>query len=193
MYFVGDETYPQLVNGDSDMYTTGWSPSGGGGLPSSDIGAGIISTAGNAISANDAKNITEDAVVAKINALELSMLLTRDRYLSGPATAETQQAALNEINAGIAWLSGPEFLGNTGLRKDWMRQGYADRIRGGKYDWYAAYLDPVAEDPRRQSFTGQAVGQFEGAAQVVGLKGWQLALALSVVGVGLWLALRSKS
>ncbi len=153
----------------------------------------IFSGVSSAIASNDARNLVEDLVVAKLNAVELAMLLTRDQYLSGPATAEAQQAALSEIDAGIAWLNGPELGKNVSLRGEWRRGALADRNRGGKYDWYAAYRDPIADDPRRQSFTGQITGQLEGAAQVIGLKGSQLVFALSAVGIGLWLVLRSKS
>lgn len=68
-----------------------------------------------------------------------------EAYLSGPRTQSAQAAALANFDQAWAWLTSPEGCGNPELGKP----GIAcidDRKRGGKFDWFAAYRDPIAND-----------------------------------------------
>lgn len=126
------------------------------------------------ISGNDQYNILEDAVVAKLNAWEAHLEAVKNAYLAGPATVEAKASAVAEFEAGIAWLSGPECARNGSLKTWWRRGAIEDRDRGGQYDWYARFLDPIVNDPRLQGLSGVGADIFGGAGAAVGVS-WEWA------------------
>lgn len=65
-------------------------------------------------------------------------------YLNGPRTRAAQEQALQNFLAGWQFVVDhcdiPE-MGDPGQRC------VSERTRGGKWDWYALYYDPIANDP----------------------------------------------
>jgi hypothetical protein len=60
-------------------------------------------------------------------------------------TDVNQQAGESNFNAGwsqVLTLCSPPALGSAGTNC------IADRERGGKFDWFSAYFDPIANDPQ---------------------------------------------
>lgn len=79
---------------------------------------------------------------------ELEPLLANnvEAYMSGPRTRSSQAAALSSFDATWAYLTsakacGSPQLGNPG------HACIADRSRGGRWDWFSYYRDPIANDP----------------------------------------------
>lgn len=69
-------------------------------------------------------------------------------YLSGPRTRSSQAQALANFDAGWQWVDDhcdiPE-MGDPGQRC------VNERARGGVWDWFARYRDPIANDPDVQA------------------------------------------
>lgn len=78
---------------------------------------------------------------------ELEPLLKNnvEAYISGPRTRSSQAAALQNFDDAWAWLSGAEACGNPALGNP-GKACLSDRARGGKWDWFARYRDPISED-----------------------------------------------
>ena len=143
----------------------------------------------SAIEGGELRFSSEDQAVDILNRLEATLLLVRDSYLANPATYSAQSAALTEFDAAWVWLKGKDFGLNTRLDSEWRRNGVSDRNRGGKYDWFAAYRDPIANDPR---LLGGFGGSLTDAAGAVGLSATQLGAVVVAVGLGLWWFLRRR-
>lgn len=81
-----------------------------------------------------------------VNDLEPMLRRNLEAYFEGPRTVSSQALALKNFDDAWAWLSSqaacgnPEY-GNAG------RACIADRTRGGAWDWFAYYRDPIAADP----------------------------------------------
>jgi hypothetical protein len=105
---------------------------------------------------------------------ELEPLLQQNRaaYFEGPRTAASKEAALANFDAAMAELQqacgAPEY-GSPG------RACIADRIRGGRWDWYAMYRDPIeaaattdqASGPRLDSRTALIAAALIAAAVIL--------------------------
>ncbi len=81
-----------------------------------------------------------------VNELEPHLKNNLDAYLSGPRTRASQAAALKNFDDAWAWLASAEACGNQDLGNP-GKACIADRSRGGKWDWFAYYRDPIANDP----------------------------------------------
>lgn len=151
--------------------------------------AGLVTgtrLATDAIERNDARNMTEDQAVQALNQWEARLAANLTEYMNGPATSDRQRAALAVVDEALAWLRGT-FAQAAALRADWRRQGVADRVQGGRYDWYRDYRDPIANDSRLQGLVGPIQGTVEDLAGQVGLKGWQLLLLVAMlIGGAVW-------
>ncbi len=81
-----------------------------------------------------------------VDELEPMLRQNRDAYLAGPRTPEAQQQALANFDAGWEWLTSAQACGNPELGPpgEWC---IADRVRGGKWDWFALYRDPIEQTP----------------------------------------------
>lgn len=129
------------------------------------------------IESNDARNLIEDQAVQRLNEWELRLWISLQDYLNNPPSRERQAQAVAIFEEALAWLHGPEFQENHGLRAWWLRGGLADRERGGQYDWYATYYDPIVNDPRLSGTFGPVAD----LAGRVGLEGWQLVAIIVVI------------
>lgn len=115
------------------------------------VGAGIA-LAGSLISALVATSGCGPTCVLASNIvdrLEPQLKANRDAYLSGPRTTTNQAAALANFDAAWQWLSSVQACGAAELG-DAGRRCISDRSPGGKWDWFAYYRDPIANDPTVQ-------------------------------------------
>lgn len=68
-----------------------------------------------------------------------------EAYMSGPRTRSSQAAAIQNFDDAWAYLisdqaCGSQALGNPG------KACISDRSKGGKWDWFSYYRDPIAND-----------------------------------------------
>lgn len=91
-----------------------------------------------------------EATTQIVNELEPLLQQNLEGYLSGPRTPESQQVALANFDAAWSWLVSSEGCGTPNFG-DPGRACIADRSRGGKWDWFAYYRDPIALDTPRQA------------------------------------------
>lgn len=83
---------------------------------------------------------------AIVNDLEPLLQQNLQAYFSGPRTVSNQQAAVANFDSAWQLLSSSQYCGNPALG-DPGRACIADRSRGGKWDWFSYYRDPIANDP----------------------------------------------
>lgn len=89
------------------------------------------------------------ASTSVVNDLEPLLRANADAFRNGPGTCQDQAAALAAFDSAMQWLQSPQGCGNMQLGAP----GQAcinDRLQGGKWDWYAMYRNPIANDPRPQ-------------------------------------------
>jgi hypothetical protein len=67
-------------------------------------------------------------------------------YMSGPRTRSSQAAALKNFDDAWAYLTSAEACGNPQLGNP-GKACISDRSRGGRWDWFSYYRDPIAQDP----------------------------------------------
>ena len=117
------------------------------------------------------------ATTAIVNDLEPLLKQNLDAYLSGPRTSADQAAALKNFDDAWEWLASSQALGNPemGNPGQWA---IGDRNRGGKWDWFAYYRDPIANDSPAASSVDQAFASITG-----GNNQMLLAIALLALGV----------
>lgn len=105
-----------------------------------------------------------------VNDLEPLLKNNVEAYMSGPHTRSSQAAALKNFDDAWAWLTsaeacGSEQLGNPG------KACIADRGRGGKWDWFSYYRDPIESDPDvTDDAVADALSQFAPAATTAELQ-----------------------
>lgn len=103
------------------------------------------------------------ATTEVVNAVEPKLVENRDAYLALPVHYQSAQtAALANFDAGWQYVvqscNIPE-MGEPGVRCT------SDRQRGGQWDWFSYYRDPIANDPnvvpdpQVDSVTGEVVGE----------------------------------
>jgi hypothetical protein len=117
------------------------------------------------------------AATAIVNDLEPLLQQNLEAYLASPRTTADQAAALANFDAAWQQLVSSQYLGNPDLGEPGNR-AIADRSRGGQWDWFSYYRDPIANDPAAgstvtavaQILTGDAQGNaalFAGAALII--------------------------
>ncbi len=83
-------------------------------------------------------------------------------YMNSPRTPEDQQAAL--WNFDQLWQAVVQSCSDTRLG-DAGRRCINDRIRGGQWDWFSYYRDPIANDETPKQIAAQ---RRESSAEVSG-------------------------
>lgn len=86
-----------------------------------------------------------------VDSVEPMMAENRDGYLSGPRTVSSQAQALANFDAGWEYVRqhcGDATMGEPGKRC------ISERQRGGRWDWFALYRDPIANDASVQPDPG---------------------------------------
>jgi hypothetical protein len=95
-----------------------------------------------------------------VNKVEPELQKNLAGYMSGPRTRSSQAQALENFKAGWAYVveyCDTPAMGNPG------KACVNDRNRGGQWDWWSYYYDPIANDPDVKPdpvidpITGQAV------------------------------------
>ena len=173
-----------FIEATTQQTPTGSTQTGGTDLNLSTVlntASNIIGT-GIAASKSGSGGSLEDSAVRALNEVEKALLNNRNQYLAGAGGLNAQSAALRVFDQAWAWIVSSQGLANPALGA-WGRVGIQDRTRGGKFDWFAAYRDPIAQDTRITSnpITGAAskVQQALGVSSTV--------LAILAVGVGVLL------
>jgi len=82
-----------------------------------------------------------------VNELEPQLQANVAGYFTGPRTRASQAQALANFDAAWDWLGGPQACGNEQLGNPGAAC-IADRDRGGQWDWFSYYRDPIANDPQ---------------------------------------------
>lgn len=123
------------------------------------------------------------ASTAIVNELEPLLKQNLDAYQQGPHTKTSQAAALKNFDDAWAFLvsadgCGTEALGNPG------KACIADRSPGGKWNWFAYYRDPIANDAAKDDVFGVPL---ELPALPDSLKGNGVLLAAGLLAAGLLL------
>lgn len=78
-----------------------------------------------------------------VDSVEPMLADNRDGYLAGPRTRSSQAQALANFEAGWDYVvqnCGDVVMGDPGKRC------ISERTRGGRWDWFALYRDPIAND-----------------------------------------------
>lgn len=115
-----------------------------------------------------------------VDQLEPQLAANRDAFLEGPRTAADKAAALANFDYAWNWLTSAEALGSSELG-DAGRRGITDRSRGGKWDWFSYYRDPIE---RAATFDRDPISQ--AAATFIGTEpspALLLAAGLVLIGV----------
>lgn len=80
-----------------------------------------------------------------VNKIEPLLKQNLDGYMAGPRTLSSQEQALENFKAGWQYVvdnCNVPVMGNPG------QLCVSDRQRGGQWDWWAYYYDPIANDPK---------------------------------------------
>lgn len=113
-------------------------------------GVSLASTAlGSWLADKRASGLAKTYSTSIVNSLEPLLNANKNAYLAGPGTCADQTAALTAFDSAMAWLQGPQACGNLQLGSA-GQNCINDRMPGGKWDWYAMYRDPIANDTRPQ-------------------------------------------
>lgn len=111
-------------------------------------GVGLATTAlGSWLSDKRATGQQKIASTSVVNDLEPLLRANANAYAAGPGTCQDQAAALAAFDSAMQWLQSSQGCGNIQLGAP----GQAcinDRMPGGKWDWYAMYRNPIANDTR---------------------------------------------
>jgi hypothetical protein len=89
-----------------------------------------------------------------VNQLEPQLQRNLSAYRNGPRTRANQSAALANFDAAWAYLASSQACGSPDLGNP-GKACISDRARGGKWDWFRMYRDPIAND---ESVSDSAVG-----------------------------------
>lgn len=81
-----------------------------------------------------------------VDELEPQLQRNLEAYKAGPRTRASQYVALATFDQAFAYLRSAQACGNPELG-DPGRRCISERDRGGRFDWYAAYRDPIESDP----------------------------------------------
>lgn len=112
-----------------------------------------------------------------VNEIEPLLKQNLEGYLAGPRTRASQAQALKNFDDAWAWLTSAEACGNPDLG-DPGRWCIEDRQRGGKWDWFAMYRDPIANDPEVRDGTWPATAGVFDARLLIAAALIALAVAL---------------
>lgn len=124
-------------------------------------GVGLASTAVTAWMGSLTQSHNADTYATVIvNGLAQQLQNLHDAYFSetNPSCAD-QRAALDAFDAAWQWLQSPAACGNPSCGAACNRC-ISERGPGGKYSYFSAFRDPIANDPRMAGFgcdTGQTV------------------------------------
>ncbi|HBY62789.1 MAG TPA: hypothetical protein DEH78_23445 [Solibacterales bacterium] len=100
-----------------------------------------------------------------VNEAEPHLAANVQAYLASARTRTNQAASLANFDRIWAHITSPQGCGTPDLGNP-GKACIRDRDRGGRWDWFALYRDPIAQDPEVQDDPGplsaEALGQPEG-------------------------------
>lgn len=108
------------------------------------IGAGVLGVT-LAIGAISKRGRQRTAATQIVDELEPQLKANRDAYFSGPRTRASQQVALANFDQAWSLLTSSQGCGQDALGKAGKRC-ISDRDRGGQWDWFSYYRDPIEGD-----------------------------------------------
>lgn len=128
---------PAIASGGANA---GWLAAAGGPIG---IGVAAVTFALSALMSRQrpARKVATTQIVDEVEPLIQKNLTD---YMAGPRTVTSQQQALNNFDA--AWSHVRTNCGDPAMGKpgQWCID---DRKRGGQWDWFARYRDPIENDP----------------------------------------------
>ena len=104
----------------------------GAGVAAAIIAIGVLSRRGK----------QRVAATELVNQLEPILKQNLTGFLEGPRTPESQAAALQVFDDAMNWLQSANACGSSDLGGA-GEACISDRQRGGKWDWFAYYRDPI--------------------------------------------------
>jgi len=109
-------------------------------------------------------------------------------YFEGPRTETAQRQALANFDAAWSYLTSRQGCGNPELGPpgQWC---ISDRARGGRWDWFRLYRDPIADDPEVRPDPTPAQQLEAEARTAVAQIGLPLTAAAGLALIGLGVAL----
>jgi hypothetical protein len=116
------------------------------GLLGGAIGAGVqLAVAGAQLWLNSIQlsHIADTATTQIVNGLEPLLRANVAAFQAGPMTQCSQQVALASFDQAWQWLTSSAGCGN-GQYGSAGNACISDRQRGGKWDWFSYYRDPIA-------------------------------------------------
>lgn len=139
-------TAPQIAGGVLTAGGSGSIAAGLWGAAAVPIIGGIVVGATLALSALFARKGPKQKVATTqvVDAVEPHLRDNLDGYFSGPRTVSSQRQALANFDAGWQYVlenCGQTVMGEPG------RRCIDERQPGGRWDWFALYRDPIANDP----------------------------------------------
>ena len=125
------------------------------------------------------RNPYEDRDVKQLNDLADALAANLQGWQSGTKTTAEQQQRLAAFDYYFANLQ--QLCSDPGLGANWASGCINDRKPGGKYDWYAMYRTPIANDTASDSgsIIGSAAGLF-GGSNILLVGGIALVLGLLI-------------
>lgn len=170
--------------GDVNTVATQTGGTVGGGLltagaiaggPTNPVGLGLM-IAGAATSVGSAllgvfgvgkRNPYEDKDVQTVNQLESALQANLAGWQSGSKTSAEQSQRLAAFDYYFSQLQ--NVCSDPNLPTDWASGCIKDRSQGGKYDWYAMYRNPIANDTPSDvnSATGVITSTFGSSGVVI--------------------------
>lgn len=79
-----------------------------------------------------------------VDSVEPLLIENLNGYLAGPRTISSQRQAVANFEAGWQYVADSCGQPDMGTPGQWC---IGDRQRGGKWDWFRRYLDPILDDP----------------------------------------------
>jgi hypothetical protein len=131
------------------------------------------------------------AAIKIVEEVEKYMQMNVDAWNSSPKTKTNQQAALGNFNQLWEQMVKALSQGDLGSASE---RGISDRSRGGQWDWYSYYYDPIANDINvvedsaalQQNIMGsvESVIDSVGGWGMVALGGVMVLVAIGMIGGG---------
>lgn len=146
-----------LASGSSLASSSTWLAAAGG-----PIGIGVAAAAaGLTYLLTRQRPARKVATTEIVNEVEPILQQNLQSYMSGPRTPDSQAQALANFDAGWGFVA--QYCGDPAMGKpgEWC---ISDRKRGGKWDWFTRYRDPISADTRPQEILAEAQAQYGGQA-----------------------------
>lgn len=127
------------------------------------------------------RNPYEDKDVATLNQMEQQLQANVALWNSSPHTTEAQGQALAVADYYLGQQL-PALCSDPGLGANWASGCINDRKRGGKWDWYAMYRDPIANSVVSDPIGGSLISLIGGSGNLMFVGAGALVLGIMLAG-----------